>query len=206
MELREAMEQIHEIRFRLAQTETFRGYRSATVALSGSIAFVAAGAQAIWLPDAKQDVASYLVLWIGAAVLAAAIAGGEMVVRCRRASDRLTASLTRLAVEQFLPCLIAGGLLTAVLTLFAPECLWMLPGLWQILFSLGMFASCRLLPRQTAWAAAFYLVSGITCLVVARGPAELAPWAMGLPFGIGQFLTAGILYGTLERDHGQFPT
>ena len=27
--------------------------------------------------------------------------------------------------------------------LFAPDNLWMLPGLWQILFSLGVFASCR---------------------------------------------------------------
>jgi hypothetical protein len=29
----------------------------------------------------------------------------------------------------------------------------------------------------------------------------LDPWAMGLPFSIGQFLAAAVLYRTLERDH-----
>lgn len=202
MELQEAMSQISEIRLRLAQTETFRGYRSATVAVTGLIAFAAAGVQALWLPDPWTNIPGYLALWIGAAVVAATVAGVEMLIRCRRASEGLSSWVTRLAVEQFLPCLIAGGLLTAVLTLYSPEVVWMLPGLWQVLFSLGIFASCRLLPRLTAWAAAFYLVSGVTCLALARGPLALSPGAMGIPFGVGQLLAAAILYWTLERTHG----
>jgi hypothetical protein len=51
-----------------------------------------------------------------------------------------------LAIEQFIPCVVAGGLLTIVLERSAPEVLWILPGLWQILYSLGLLASCRLLP------------------------------------------------------------
>lgn len=202
MELHEAMAQITEIRLRMAQAETFRGYRSATIGFTGSIAFVAGAIQALWLDEPATQVGPFLALWIGAAFLASTVAVVEMIIRCRRSGTRITGSVTRMALEQFLPCLIAGGLLTAVIVVNVPEAVWMLPGLWQILFSLGIFASCRLLPRPTNWAAAFYLVSGLTCLVVARGPSALSPWAMALPFGVGQWLAAAILYWTLERADG----
>jgi hypothetical protein len=202
MELHEAMAQISEIRLRLAQTETFRGYRSATVAGTGSVAFAAGALQLLFLTEPTASPATYLALWIGAAVIAATGTGLEMLLRFRRASDPMTASLTRLAVEQFVPCVMAGGMLTATLALCYPESVGLLPGLWQILFSLGIFSSCRLLPRPTAWAAGFYLVCGVASLAIARGPHTLSPWAMALPFGIGQWLWAGILYWTLERDHG----
>jgi hypothetical protein len=89
--------------------------------------------------------------------------------------------------------------LTFVLALSAPEAMWLLPGLWQILFSLGIFASYRLLPRPTFGVAMFYMLSGFLCLIFARGEAALYPLAMGLPFGVGQLYAAGVLYWTLER-------
>jgi hypothetical protein len=78
----------------------------------------------------------------------------------------------------------------------------MLPGLWQVLFSLGVFASCRLLPRATFGVGVFYLAAGLACLALARDDLALSPWAMGLPFGVGQLLAATVLYRTLERHHG----
>jgi hypothetical protein len=124
-----------------------------------------------------------------------------MAWRTRGPAASLRREITWLAVEQFVPCLAAGALLTVVLVRSAPESLWMLPGLWQILFSLGVFASCRLLPRATFGVAVFYLAAGLTCLALARGEAALSPWAMGVPFGVGQWLAAGVLYSTLEcRD------
>lgn len=202
MELHEAMAQISEIRLRLAQTETFRGYRSATVAGTGTVAFAAGAIQALFLPEPMGDIATYLALWIGAAVLAAAGTGLEMLIRSRRATDPLAASLTRLAVEQFVPCVMAGGMLTATIALCCPDSVALLPGLWQFLFALGIFSSCRLLPRPTAWAAGFYLICGVASLALTRGGLALSPWAMALPFGVGQWIWAGILYWTLERDHG----
>ena len=93
---------------------------------------------------------------------------------------------------------MAGGLLTFVLIRFAPRASGCCPGLWQILFSLGVFASCRLLPRATFSVAVFYLATGLACLALARGEFALSPWAMGLPFGVGQLLAAAVLYRTLE--------
>lgn len=200
MELREALAQIAEIRSQMARTEVFRGYRAAPVAFSGVMAIAAAGAQVAWVPDPVEQIGAYLTLWVGAAMVSALAAGGGMIVGNRRV-DRSTwrRRITWMAIEQFVPCLIAGGAVTAVLATSAPASMWTLPGLWQVLFSLGIFASCRLLPRATFGVGVFYLASGITCLSVARGDSALAPWAMGVPFGVGQLLAAGVLYWTLER-------
>jgi hypothetical protein len=51
--------------------------------------------------------------------------------------------------------------------------------------------------------AVFYLIAGAVCLVLSHGEAALSPWAMGLPFGIGQLLVAAVLYWSLERCHGE---
>jgi hypothetical protein len=105
------------------------------------------------------------------------------------------------AVEQFLPSAVAGGLLAAMLWKFAPETLWLLPGLWQVLVSLGVFASVRSLPRTVALAGAWYFVAGFAVLLLASQSHALSPWTMGLPFVIGQSLMATILYfASGERD------
>jgi hypothetical protein len=198
MELRDALTQISEIRLQMARTEVFRGYRAMPVAFSGVLALATAGFQSVWVREPAQELSGYLALWIGAAVISAVAAGAEMVIRVRNSASPWTREITWLAVEQFVPCLVAGGLLTFVLIRFANEAIWMLPGLWQILFSLGVFASCRLLPRATFSVAVFYLATGLACLALARGEFALSPWAMGLPFGVGQLLAAAVLYRTLE--------
>ena len=203
MELREALTQISEIRRQMARSQVFRGYRAAPAAFSGVLALVTAAAQATFVPEPAQTIASYLALWTGTAILSVAVTFLVMVSRSRLSDSPLKVEITWLAIEQFLPALVAGALLTLVLVEFVPESLGMLPGLWQIFFSLGLFASCRLLPRATFGVAVFYLLSGIVCLALARGEAALSPWAMGIPFSLGQFLAAAVLYWTLERSDGQ---
>jgi hypothetical protein len=96
-------------------------------------------------------------------------------------------------------------MLTVVLVRVAPQELWMLPGLWQLSFSLGIFASCRFLPRPMFAVGLWYLVAGLACLAVEGGPHEFSPWTMGIPFGIGQlFLAAVLKYGyedSVEERH-----
>jgi hypothetical protein len=200
MELHEALTQISEIRLQMARTQVFRGYHSIPTAFSGLLAMAAAGLQSVWIHDPVHNLSLYLTLWFVVALLSVTAAGIEMWVHCRRSVSPLTREVTWLAVEQFLPAVVAGGLLTYALVSAAPESVWLLPGLWQVLFSLGVFASCRLLPRTVFVVGLFYMAAGIMSLVWARGPATLSPWAMGLPFGVGQFLAAAVLYLTLERQ------
>ncbi len=201
MELREALTQISEIRRQVARTELFRGYRALPVAFSGLLALLAAAFQHWWLPDPARNVTAYLALWVGAALISVLATGMEMALYYRRCGSSLAWQTTALAVGQFLPCLAAGGLLTFVVAAHAPDNLWMLPGLWAMLFSLGIFASYRLLPKATFWIGLFYMASGTLCLTLREG--ALSPWAMGIPFGGGQLLSAAVLYWTLERRDGE---
>jgi hypothetical protein len=103
--------------------------------------------------------------------------------------------MIRMAVEQFLPSAGAGTLLTIVLIRFVPAALWMLPGMWQVIFSLGVFSSCRFLPRPMVAAGVWYMLTGLVCIGLADNRA-LSPWAMGIPYGVGQLLVAAVLLFT----------
>ena len=135
--------------------------------------------QSLTVQDPVQQINAYLGLWIGAAVISGMSAVLEMGVRARNATSPLTRELTLLAMEQFCPCLVAGALLTMVVVHSAPEIVWTLPGLWQVLYSLGIFASGRLLPRSMFGVAVFYLMSGLAMLVLMQGPGALQPVGYG---------------------------
>ena len=199
-DLDQALAEISAIRSQIARSVVFRGYGPATVATTGLLALVAAGVQAALLRDPTGNLPGYLALWAGAAVLSAGLVGVEMVTRARRVHSGLAQEMLATAVEQFVPAAAAGGLLTLVLLAFAPEATWMLPGLWQVIFSLGVFASCRFLPPPIFWVGAWYLTAGLGSLALARGTRALSPAAMGVGFGVGQLLTAAILY--LHREEG----
>jgi hypothetical protein len=203
MELQEALGQISEIRAQMARTQTFGGFRSLTVGFSGLLGVAAAVVQANRIPQPADHVWDYVDLWFGVAVISLLVVGVELVYRYSTAQSTLRRRLTVLAIQQFVPCLVAGAALTAVIVLVAQESAWMIPGLWAIVFSLGVFASARLLPRPTFFVGVHYLVSGIVCLIFGKGPSALSPWMMAGTFGLGQLLAAGILYYTLERRDDQ---
>jgi hypothetical protein len=161
MELRDALTRISEIRRQVARTEVFRRYRAMPMAFSGLLALRAAGFQAVWIPDPAAHLTVYRALWVGTAILSAVAAGSEMVNYARDSASPLAREITWLAIEQFIPCVVAGGLLTIILERSAPAVLWILPGLWQILSILGLFASCRPLLRATSAVAVFYLATGL---------------------------------------------
>ena len=107
----------------MARSEVFRGYRSLTVGLSGVLGLVAAASQTTWVESPETDLGRYLALWVGVAVLNAAITGTELCLRAKAAGAGLNRDLTRLAVEQFLPCLLVGALLTACIYIHARKSL-----------------------------------------------------------------------------------
>ena len=205
MELREALDSIATIRRRMAETEVFRGYRALPVAVSAVLALIAGLLQPVLVPRPDRDLPAYVALWSAVAILSVSAAGLAMFLRDRVAGTSLTRPVTWLAVGQFVPCLVGAAAVTAVVVRVTPDAGWILPGLWQVFFSQGVFASCRLLPRPAFAVGAFYLVAGIVTLVVARGPDVLSPWAMAVPFGVGQLGAAAVLYWTLERTDGQRP-
>lgn len=201
MELRDAVEQIGQIHQHMGRSRLFRGYRSTATALTGLIALSAAAGQALWLVDAAGNVETYLLLWTITAVLCVTLEAGTIAIRFFRCNSVLERDTTLCAVQQLFPSLAGGLLLTIVLYLFARDVLWMLPGLWAILFSIGIFASRAMLPPATRWIGGFYLLAGLLALAIFQGDRAFSPAAMTLTFGVGQLLSAFVLYWTLERNH-----
>jgi hypothetical protein len=201
MKLDDALSQISEIRQQMAASSVFRGYRPLTTAITAGIAAVAASLQAWLVQDPVTHWKGYLFVWLGAAVLGIAIVGAEMLLRTVRSESTLQRQTTFHAVDQFVPCLVAGATCTYVIVAHT-SALALLPGLWMVLFSLGVFASRRFLPRGAFTVAGYYLLAGLFCLSLPPERA-LAPWTMGLVFGAGQLGAAAVLYWFLERQHGR---
>lgn len=202
MELREALAQISEIREQMARTEIFRGYHSVPVAVTGVLAIAAACLQPMVIASPAQQIDRYLAFWTGMAAIGITLSAVSLLRRVHLSEPGVSRELTRLAVEQFLPCLLVGALITICLYVGPVETIWVLPGLWAVCFALGIFSSCRFLPPQVVWVGVYYLVCGCLCLLRGHSDQVFAPWQMGVSFGGGHVLTAGILYWTLERPHG----
>jgi hypothetical protein len=201
-DLDRALADITAIRSQLARGTQFRGYGPVTVAATGLLALLAATLQALYLPDPAATPMGYLALWSGMAALAVALTAAEMVARSRREHGGLADEMLYAAVEQYIPAGVAGTLLTVVLYRYAADSLPLLPGLWQIVFSLAVFASCRSLPRGMFAVGVWYLAAGLAALALASA-APFSPLAMAVPFGVGQFLMAFVLYRATGGDDGE---
>ena len=197
--LDEALRQIADIRQQMAQGEVFRGYRSATVGFSGMAGILAAAFQSRWVPAPEGALGRYLGLWLGVAAASLLVAGLELWRRARETDSELAREGTLFACQQFLPTVAVGAFLTLCIYFGAPQAAWMLPGLWALVFGLGVFASCRLLPKEVSWVGVYYVVCGGGALMWGQGANAFSPWQMGVTFGGGQLLGAAILYWTLER-------
>ena len=195
-ELRQALAEINAIKAQVALGTQFRGYGPRSIALSGVLALLVASVQARFLAVSKRDFNTFLFVWVATAAVCVALSTWETLLRARRMHNGFSNEMIQAAVAQFLPAVVVGILLTVVLTRTAPQVLWMLPGLWEVAFSLGVFASCRFLPRPMFAVGLWYLAAGLACLAIRSGPQTLSPWSMGIPFGIGQLLVAAVLlYG-----------
>jgi hypothetical protein len=192
-DLNQALLEIRSIRRQVAQTTEFRGYGPATLFATALLAALAGAAQARWLPEPATHHVQYVVLWLSTGVVCAALIATQMLVRANRLHSSMADEMVFMAIGQFLPAGLAGAILPFVLLHVSPSVFWMLPGLWQIIFSLGVFASCRCLPRPMLLIGAWFLLSGMACLAIGDTRA-LAPTTMSIFYGVGMALVAAIHY------------
>jgi len=202
MDIEEALSRISEIHSHLGKAEVYRGYRAVPVALSGALALSAAAEQARLL-GGQPTARAFVLYWTVVAGLGLATAGGGIAWKYLARSDQAARRKTRIAVGQFLPCIAAGIFLTAAASLAGPNLIAFLPGLWALLFGLGVFSSRPYLPRLTGFVGLFYLGAGAVLLALAPRESGLSPWGIGLTFGIGQVLSGIVLYWSLERNESR---
>ncbi len=200
-DLYRALADIDAIRGQMARGTTFRGYGPATLTATGGMAVAAASVQAHYVHAPARQVGLYLTIWLTTATLALLVTSIETITRSLRVHSGLAKQMIHSAAEQFLPAIVTGLLLTVVLVRDAPQSAWMLPGLWQVVYSLGVFASCKFLPRPMIAVGVWYLATGLMCLAMGAGEWAFSPWAMGVPYGVGQVLVALVLQSNyLETD------
>jgi hypothetical protein len=193
-ELNKALADILEIRAQIAAGTAFHGYGPTTIALTGVFGLATAGLQYL-RPDLFASSPTVFVLaWLATSVICAAAVRIEMQGRSRRIHSHLADTMINQAVEQFMPAAAAAVFMPLFLLRYATDLVWMMPGLWQLFVSLGIFASVRSLPRSMALAGGWYFLSGFFCLLWAGTTRTLSPWMMGAPFFLGQMLMAVILF------------
>jgi len=197
--LDKALGDISSIRRQVARSTEFRGYGGATLAATGVFAGLAAVAQSFLLPDPASHIGTYLRIWVTTAIVSAVLIGVQTMTRSRRMHSGLADEMILMAVEQFLPSLGAGALISIVLLRLVPADIWLLPAMWQITYSLGVFASCRFLPKPMAAAGGWYLLTGLICIGLGDARA-LSPWTMGLAYGVGQLIVAAVLLWGSKED------
>jgi hypothetical protein len=202
-DLDKALADILAIRTQIATGTAFRGYGPATMAITGALALAMTLLQHAFIDDPNAEPQTFFAGWVVAAAISVAVIGAETRARSLRHHSGLADAMIYQAIEQFLPAGIAGALLAIVLWNIAPETLWLLPGLWQVLVSLGIFASLRTLPRIVMLVGAWYFVAGFVALMIGAQTHALSVWTMGLPFVFGQWLMAGALHLAGKDDDGE---
>ena len=188
-----ALLDISDIKSRMASNATFQGFGPRVVAITGVIAFVTALAQSVVYSSPAMDTRRLLMVWAGVAFVCTALIFMEMIARSRRIHGGLADAMIINAAEQFIPAGVVGFVVALVLDNYAPELLWLLPGLWQLLIAMAIFATARTLTRMVNLVAAWYLIAGTTVLILSVQSLTIGPWSMGVSFAIGQLLMAYIL-------------
>lgn len=198
-DLNQALGEIRSIRRQVAQATEFRGYGPATLFATAVVALLVGVVQARWIAEPAVHRVEYVVLWLGTGVFCAALIGTQMLVRASRMHSSMADEMVRMAIAQFLPAAIAGAILPFVLLRVSPGVFWMLPGLWMIIFSLGVFASCRCLPRPMLLVGGWFLLAGVACVGLGDDRA-LSAVTMPGAFGVGMMAVAGIHFLNAKRD------
>jgi hypothetical protein len=197
MELHRALAQVAAIQDQVTRADVYRGYRSIPVAMSGLIGLLSA-----WLQPAglAADPIAFVIYWSSVAAAAGFVGISEIAYNYVVHDEALARRRTRRVVGQILPSVLAAAIVTGCFVRLSTTLVPLLPGVWAICFGVGIFASRPFLVRSSGWVALYFYAAGVALLWTARGPDTLNAWAVGGTFGIGQLLTAAVLYLNLEHE------
>ena len=161
MHVREALERLDQIHDQLTKSEVYRGFRVPTVAAVGFLGLGAAACQPV--------VPAIDFVWYWMAVAGACAALGMAAV-CTRTPTAKTSSNVAEPVESWRSSCPASSRARRSRpgSPVRPELTAFLPGLWAVLFGLGVVAARPHLPPATGMVGLGYIVAG--AMLVLRAP------------------------------------
>jgi len=198
MDVPQALDRIEEIHAQIAKGEVFRGYRPVPVAIAGAVGLLAGWLQPRLVPEG--DGARFLGFWLAVALLNLGVNAAVIATGYARCGSRFARRHTRQVVGQFVPCLLAGGAVSLGLPSADPGLVRVLPGLWALLFGLGVFASRPYLARATGWVALFFVVAGTALLAFPGRDLARLGLVHGAVFGAGLLAAALVLHLDVPRE------
>jgi hypothetical protein len=201
MEVQRALDDLAEVRARLAATQRFRGLSGWAAIGSGGVA-VACGAAQFALdpfPKTALDGAHFVALWAVCLALALALNYGAIGVwYARHWSSRSRIELRTVGLA-IVPAIVVGGILTAALVIRGDYDV--LPATWMLAYAVGLFASRALVPPAVVYVAVFFAALG-AAFGLFPSAVSLAWWVMPLGFGIGQTAIGAIVLRSEQETTG----
>lgn len=195
MRVDDALRQIEAIHEQLDKGEVYRGFQVGGIAVAGIVGVAAAAVQnRLIVPE------QFVIYWVIVALLCGAISGGSAVWSLLTREDAWARRKTIRMLCQFLPSIVGGVAVTYVFV--RAELTVYLPGLWALIFGLGLLAARPFLPRAIGWVCLYYLIAGCVILLRAWPGMDLPGWQVGGVFGVGHLASAWVLSRNVERDNG----
>lgn len=135
----------------------------------------------------------WLAVWVGEAAVAFLIGSIALVRKSRSAQTPVLSRPARRFLLSYLPPIVAGGLLTVVLTRIAP--VRILPGMWLLLYGAGVVTGGAFSVRIVPVMGLCFMGLGAAALFA---PPVWGDWFMALGFG-GLHIVFGYV---IARRHG----
>ncbi|HEX9579504.1 MAG TPA: hypothetical protein VF970_00225 [Gemmatimonadales bacterium] len=180
-EQQDAKETLAYIRRTMESASTFTAVSGWGLVAVGAVGLLAAGLA--WSTRVPAD----LRVWIPAAVLSVAVAGGSTAGKARRLEAPLWSGSLRKIVWVMSPALLSGALLTYAL--LQANAAHLLPGTWLALYGAGVSAGGVFSVRALRWMGLNFVVLGAVALLVpATGLVLLALGFGGLHVAFGAYL------------------
>jgi hypothetical protein len=183
-----AMDNLRFIRETMEAAATFTAVSGWGTVLIGLTALIAAGIAA-----ATQSTVRWVFIWMCEAVISVGISVYTMSLKARAAGLPLWSEPARKIVFSFGPPMLVGALLTLVC--FEHALLGLLPGVWMLLYGVGVVAAGTFSVRIVPVMGLAFMVVGTVALFA---PASWTTACMAAGFG-GLHLFFGTL---IARRHG----
>lgn len=197
--LTDALACLADIHAHLARGEVYRGLQARPVMVSGLLGFTAAVMQQYWLPH--PDPILFTWYWLLAALCCASVGVSGAVLHYIMEEDQVARRRARIVAGQFGPCVVVGCLLPLALLPRLGVCVGLLPGLWSLLYALGLFSARPYLPRATGWVAFYFLIAGTLLLSLVPHDSVPSPWSIAGVFTMGQLALAWVLHRNEAREN-----
>ncbi len=198
IEVNKAIEQLSEIHRHLSKTEIFRGLSALPIAIMGLIAILGGYFQPYFI---NHESINFIYYWFAIAVINIIFSGCVIAYNYLYKESQFDQKRTLRTIGQVIPAIVSGLVVTGYFIMDLNLMLYVqiLPPVWNILFSLGIFSAKPYLPRWIIIPALYFLVCGFLLMFLWNETGLSAHWKMPISFGIGFFLSAGVFYWENER-------